>query len=145
MPFITVKRVVRSPKTLPLLPLTSSAISGFFFCGIIDEPVENASSSSTNLNSHEHHIIISSLKRERCTITSESAEASSMQKSLSETPSSELRLTLSKPRRSATIFLSSGYVVPASAPEPSGKTFMRFLTSARRSKSRRSICAYAIR
>ena len=35
----------------PLLPRTSSATSGFFFCGIIDEPVANASSSSTKPNS----------------------------------------------------------------------------------------------
>ena len=79
MPFITVKSVIVSPKTLPLFPRTSSAMSGFFFCGIIDEPVENASSSSTNLNSQLHHIIISSEKRLRCTMIIESTEANSMQ------------------------------------------------------------------
>ena len=79
IPFIIVSSVILSPKTLPLLPRTSSAISGFFFCGIIDEPVENASSSSTNLNSQLHHIIISSEKRERCTIIIERTDANSMQ------------------------------------------------------------------
>ena len=79
MPFIIVSNVILSPKTLPLLPRTSSAISGFFFCGIIDEPVENASSSSMNLNSQLHHIMISSENLERCTIIIERTDANSMQ------------------------------------------------------------------
>ena len=57
----------------------SSVTSGFFFCGIIDEPVAKASSSSMNLNSHEHQRIISSEKRERCVISRDSAQQSSMQ------------------------------------------------------------------
>ena len=108
IPFITVKSVVKSPNTRPLFPLTSSAISGFFFCGIMDEPVEKASSSSTNLNSQLHHIMISSENLERCTIIIESAAASSMQKSRSETPSSELSVTPSNPRSSAVCALLSG-------------------------------------
>ena len=35
----TVSIAIRSPYTRPVLPRTSSAISGFFFCGIIEEPV----------------------------------------------------------------------------------------------------------
>ena len=31
--------VVRSPMTLPVLPRISSVTSGFFFCGMIEEPV----------------------------------------------------------------------------------------------------------
>jgi hypothetical protein len=30
----------RLPTTRPVLPRTSSAMSGFFFCGIIELPVE---------------------------------------------------------------------------------------------------------
>ena len=40
MPFITVRRAVRSPYTRPVLPRISSATSGFFFWGIMLEPVE---------------------------------------------------------------------------------------------------------
>ena len=105
---MTVNSVMVSPNTLPLLPRTSSAISGFFFCGMMEEPVENASSSSTNLNSQLHHMIISSEKRLRCTMMIESAEANSMQKSLSDTPSRELLVIRSKPSSSAVMVLSIG-------------------------------------
>lgn len=44
------------------MPRTSSAIS-ILFCGMMLEPVEKASSSSMNLNSHEHQRTISSEKR----------------------------------------------------------------------------------
>ena len=33
----------RSPMSRPDLPRASSAESGFFFCGMIEEPVENSS------------------------------------------------------------------------------------------------------
>ena len=62
-----------------ILPRMSSQTSGFFFCGMMDEPVEYASSSSTNLNSHEHQEMISSDRRDRCIIRIESAESSSTQ------------------------------------------------------------------
>ena len=52
--------------------------------------------------------MISSLKRDRCTITRESAAASSMQKSRSDTPSRLLALTSSKPSCAATIRRSMG-------------------------------------
>ena len=38
-PFITVRRPIRWPYTRPVLPRISSAMSGFFFCGIILLPV----------------------------------------------------------------------------------------------------------
>ena len=96
---------------------------------MIDDPVEKASSSSINLNSHEHHAIISSENLERCIIIRERAEASSMQKSLSDTESREFKVGPSKPRMSAVISLSVGYVVPARAQAPSGLKFMRFTVS----------------
>ena len=83
-------------------------MSGFFFCGMMLEPVENASSSSTNLNSHEHQRMISSEKRERCTIASDTAAAISAQKSRSATPSKLLRLTAVKPSSFAVRSRSSG-------------------------------------
>jgi hypothetical protein len=48
------------------LPRVSSAISGFFFCGIKLEPVEKASLNSTKPNSCVFQVIKSSLNRERC-------------------------------------------------------------------------------
>ena len=99
---------MRSPNTRPLLPRISSVMSGFFFCGMMLEPVENASSSSMNLNSHEHQRMISSEKRERCTIAMETAAAISAQKSRSATPSRLLRLTAEKPSSFAVRSRSSG-------------------------------------
>ena len=37
---MTVSRVTSEPYTRPVLPRTSSATSGFFFCGMMEEPVE---------------------------------------------------------------------------------------------------------
>ena len=39
-PFKVASRPVRSPMSRPDLPRVSSAMSGFFFCGMMDEPVE---------------------------------------------------------------------------------------------------------
>ena len=87
----------------PVLPRTSSATSGFFFCGIIDEPVEYASSSSMNPNSDEHQRMISSEKRLMCIISIDSADASSITKSRSDTPSIEFSVTAGNPSSSATL------------------------------------------
>ncbi len=38
-PFSVASRPVRLPIRRPLLPRANSAMSGFFFCGSIDEPV----------------------------------------------------------------------------------------------------------
>jgi hypothetical protein len=48
------------------LPRTSSATSGFSFCGIIEEPVAAVSGSRTNPNSALAQSTISSPIRERC-------------------------------------------------------------------------------
>ena len=42
---------VRLPTNRPDLPRASSAMSGFFFCGMIDDPVAQASSSRAQPNS----------------------------------------------------------------------------------------------
>ena len=60
------KSATKSPTTRPVLPRMSSAKSGFFFCGMMDEPVENASESVTKPNSALDHRMISSARRERC-------------------------------------------------------------------------------
>ena len=60
-------RPVRSPSSRPALPRASSATSGFFFWGSIDEPVAQASSSATKPNSVDDHSTSSSPSRDRCT------------------------------------------------------------------------------
>ena len=69
------------------------ATSGFFFCGIMLLPVEYASSSSTKLNSLLDHRIISSEKRDICTIIILITKHTSIAKSLSATPSKLLCVT----------------------------------------------------
>ena len=51
---MTVSRPIRFPKTRPDLPRMSSAMSGFFFCGMIELPVEYSSDISIYENSYEH-------------------------------------------------------------------------------------------
>ena len=53
--------------TRPVLPRTSSAKSGFFFCGMIELPVENSSSIVTKPNSSLDQMMSSSARRDRCT------------------------------------------------------------------------------
>ena len=47
-PFSKTNNEVDDPITAPDFPLINSGTSGFFFCGIIDDPVQNASSMSTS-------------------------------------------------------------------------------------------------
>ena len=96
-----VKSEIISPYTLPVLPRTSSAISGFFFCGMMEEPVVNASLRCTKPNSQLDQRMISSEKRERCIIIIEISDSSSSEKSRSETPSIEFGQTEEKPSSSA--------------------------------------------
>ena len=51
------------PYTLPVFPRTSSGMSGFFFCGIMELPVQTASAISINPNSSVDHSISSSERR----------------------------------------------------------------------------------
>ena len=47
MAFSVASSPVRLPIKRPALPRASSGTSGFFFCGMIDEPVDHASCSVT--------------------------------------------------------------------------------------------------
>ena len=80
---------VRWPMSRPALPRASSAMSGFFFCGSIDEPVANASGSRRKPNSSLDQSTTSSPIRERCTWVSAAAKSASATKSRSDTASSE--------------------------------------------------------
>ena len=50
----------------PVFALVSSAASGLRFCGMIEEPVVNASESEISRYGEEHQMMISSAKRDRC-------------------------------------------------------------------------------
>ena len=54
--------------TRPLLPRTSSGTSGFFFCGMIELPVQKRSASVTKPKRGLVHSTSSSAKRDRCII-----------------------------------------------------------------------------
>src|ERR1700712_1466237 len=111
-------------------------MSGFFFCGMIELPVENASSSSSQPNSLVVQMTISSPRRERCTPIRAAANRNSTAKSRSDTASSELAADESNPSSSAVASGSSGSDEPASAPEPSGEIAARLSQSRNRSTSR---------
>lgn len=87
----------------PDLPRASSAMSGFFFCGMIDEPVEKASCSVTKENSFVFQMMISSAIRDRLIPIIAVTKANSATKSREAVPSMELPTEpRSKPRSAAT-------------------------------------------
>ena len=96
----------KDPKFFPALPLINSAGSGFFFCGIIDEPVNILSSISISLNISELHIINSSANLEICIAQIEADDKKSKTKSLSATESIELSVGFLKPNFFDVKFLS---------------------------------------
>ena len=77
-------------------------MSGFFFCGMIDDPVAQASSSRAQPNSVDVQSTTSSPSRERCTPSRAAAKQNSAAKSRSLTASIELSAARSKPSSAAT-------------------------------------------
>ena len=92
----------------PLLPRASSATSGFFFCGMIELPVQKRSARSMNPTRGLIQSTSSSDSRDTCVMTSAAAAQNSIAKSRSDTASSELAHTASKPRAAATRSRSIG-------------------------------------
>ena len=78
------------PIKIPVLPLKYSNGSGFFFCGIIDEPVTNLSFKVIMLNASEFQIMSSSAILEMCKEQAREEYKKSKTKSLSDTVSTEL-------------------------------------------------------
>ncbi|OUD91175.1 hypothetical protein CMMCAS03_01155 [Clavibacter michiganensis subsp. michiganensis] len=93
-------------------------MSGFFFCGMIDDPVEKESLSVTNPNSRVFQRMISSLSRERSMPTWASTNANSATTSRAAVPSMEFSELRAKPRSRATAPASRPRVEPARAPDP---------------------------
>ena len=127
---------MRFPIKRPAFPRASSATSGFFFCGIIEEPVEYASATLAHPNSDVAQMHHSSPIRERWTPTIEIMKSASATKSRSETPSMLLAEDPVNPRSFAVTSGAKPNPEPASAPEPSGLTDVRANQSVMRSISR---------
>ena len=142
-PFSMTSMFTNVPMTEPVLPLISSVMSGFFFWGMMEEPVVYLSSISTKPNSWEDQYTSSSEMDDRCTAHWDAQNAISVTKSLSLTESMEFSVGPENPRASAVIFLSMGYVVPARAAEPRGHLFILLKASMKRSASRASLNACA--
>src|SRR5208337_210604 len=56
-PLVTVRSAIRFPYTRPVLPRINSGTSGFFFWGMMLEPVQNASLISMKANSGLDQVI----------------------------------------------------------------------------------------
>src|ERR1043165_4942267 len=138
-PLSNARSPVSSPTARAAWPRVNSSTSGFFFCGMRDEPVAIASGSSTYEASSLLKKIKSSAMRERCESSIAATNKYSAANSRSETASSEWRVARAKPSERASASRSIGNGVPASAPEPSGHSSPRLTASRRRDRSRASI------
>ena len=127
----------RSPTTRADLPRISSSTSGFFLCGMMLEPVQNASGRSRKLNSVVDQIIHSSAQPLRCSGDQRQVEDEFEQRNRGRW---RHRGCWRRSRRSRvaarTNSRSIGSDVPASAAAPSGRTLTRLRQSASRSRSR---------
>src|SRR6056300_530568 len=131
--------VINAPVIRPGFARTNSAASGLRFWGIIDDPVEKASESRINPKRSDDQNTISSAKRDRCVAVIAAAARYSMAKSRADTASIELAIGASNPNVLAVIWRSIGKEVPAKAAAPRGDSFIRFLASAKRPRSRPNI------
>jgi hypothetical protein len=120
-------------------------MSGFFFCGSIDEPVAYASSRRAKPNSSLVHSTHSSPRRERWMPIRARSNSASATWSRSLTASRLLSNGRANPSISAVKAGSRGSDEPASAPAPSGDTSRRAMVASRRSTSRASAQAWASR
>ena len=124
-PFKHRSTAVRLPIKRPDLPRASSAMSGFRFCGMIEDPVAKASSSFAQPNSCDVHSTTSSPRRERWMPIIAVANKNSATKSRSLTASIEFAHGSIEAELAAVACGSSGSDEPASAPAPSGEYAVR--------------------
>ena len=125
----------------PDLPRAISAASGFFFWGMIEDPVEYASSNFAQPNSEELHNVHSSPMREMWTPIRAMMNRASAAKSRSMTASMLFGTTPANPRSAAVFSGCRGKEEPANAPDPRGEKFVRFSQSEMREISRAQACA----
>ena len=121
-------KLVRFPMIRPVFPRINSKESGFFFCGIREEPVVKLSGNVINPNSVEFHSIKSSASLDKCKAQIEQVLENSTKRSRSATASIPFAVILgspfasTKPSTLAVKSRSRVRVVPAMAPEPKGQT-----------------------
>ncbi len=144
-PFRVASNPAWSPISRPALPRASSAMSGFFFCGMIDDPVENASARVMNENSLVAQRMISSAMRDRSTASIAATKENSATTSRAAVASIEFSAAAEKPSSAATASGSSPSDVPANAPDPYGLIAARTSQSRRRSTSLDSAQQWASR
>jgi hypothetical protein len=126
------------------LARSSSAASGFFFCGMIEEPDAHASETSQKPNSSLDHSTISAPSRDRCVAQVAAADRKSSTKSRLETASIEFGApTRSRARGEQPRSVSK--FTPASAPAPSGRLGGRAEHELEAARVARNIQKYASR
>ena len=103
------------------MPRASSATSGFFFCGMMLDPVEYESCRVTNENSFVAQITTSSASREMSTAVIAQTNENSATKSRDAVPSIEFSTGWLKPSSRAIADGSRPSDDPARAPEPYGE------------------------
>ena len=118
-------------------------MSGFFFWGMMDDPVVYLSSISMKPNSWDDQSTSSSQRLDRWTAVWAAQYASSVTKSLSLTESMEFSVGSLNASASAVMRLSMGYVVPASAAAPRGHLSILLNASRNLSASRENLKAWA--
>ena len=130
-----VQRLQVARRSRGALARSSSAASGFFFCGMIDEPDAHVVATPRQKpNSSEDHSTISAPSRDRCVAQVAAALRKSSTKSRLETASIEFGTTPAKPSSDATSRRSVGKFTPASAPAPSGSSVVEPSTASKRSR-----------
>ena len=138
-PLSVARKPVRSPIRRPALPRASSAMSGFFFCGSIDDPVLYASASRRKPNSSLDQSTISSPRREQVHLLErEHEQRLGDEVAVGDRVERVLEAARRTRGRAAAPSGSSGRLDPASAPAPSGDTSARPSASRQRSTSRAS-------
>src|SRR6056300_17438 len=98
---MTIIRATFAPKIRPTLARINSAAAGFFFCGMMDEPVENRSERVTKRNCAEDQITNSSAKRDKCIAQIDATDRNSNAKSRSLTASKEFDVGRANPNSAA--------------------------------------------
>ena len=107
-PFMVVKIPIKLPYTRPVLPRISSKASGFFFCGIKDEPEVTSSASEIKLASPELKKIKSSAMRLKCIMLIDAALHNSITWSRSDTLSKLFKVGRAKFNAAANAWRSIG-------------------------------------
>jgi hypothetical protein len=133
------QQAIRLPLTRPVLPRASSGTSGFFFCGMIELPVQKRSARSMkpNARAHPQHQFFRQARQVRH--QQRAAAQNSMAKSRSLTASSEFSQTAVEAQLGGDELAVDRVGGAGQRGAPSGRRLTRLRQSAKRSASRRVI------